>query len=180
MGYSMTNNTTLNQWELNFIPTNLGVNEITLNTAGTFLDRNISVTTTLTNNLSANINGTNIITSTISAKNTDLGTDDKSIIFSSNNNSGVGIDNDNTAVATISAIAAQSGFAAENSSLGTGTIEGSNSITKYIKEVKITPPSTGEREFGVTVPNGTNYITFVFHIDSSGNVKINNEYTLTY
>lgn len=47
MGYSMINNTTLNKWELNFNPTNSGTRTVTLNTAGTFLDRNIDIVVTI-------------------------------------------------------------------------------------------------------------------------------------
>lgn len=47
MGYSMINNTTLNKWELNFNPTDSGTRIVTLNTAGTFLDRNIDIAVTL-------------------------------------------------------------------------------------------------------------------------------------
>lgn len=47
MGYSMINNTTLNKWELNFTPTNSGTRTVTLNTAGTFLDRNVDIAVTI-------------------------------------------------------------------------------------------------------------------------------------
>jgi len=47
---------------------------------------------------------------------------------------------------------------------------GNATATKYITGVKITPGKT----FSIQVPNGntTDYITFVFSVDSSGNVTV--------
>ncbi len=46
--------------------------------------------------------------------------------------------------------------------------------TKFIKGVTLNKPSSGESKFSITVPNGegNDTITFVFHVDSSGNVTI--------
>lgn len=45
---------------------------------------------------------------------------------------------------------------------------------KYITGAKIVPPTSGTRSFTITVPNGstTEFIDFVFTVDSSGNVVI--------
>lgn len=45
---------------------------------------------------------------------------------------------------------------------------------KYINGIKIFAPSSGTRTFDITVPNGntTDFITFRFSVDSSGNVAV--------
>lgn len=55
-----------------------------------------------------------------------------------------------------------------------------NGTTYYLKEVTLAKPSSGSREFGIKVPNGDSTITFVFHVDSSGNVTVDDTYTGTY
>ncbi len=49
-----------------------------------------------------------------------------------------------------------------------------NGTTYYIKGVKLTAPSSGIKKFDITVPNGntTDFITFQFQVDSSGNVTV--------
>ena len=44
--------------------------------------------------------------------------------------------------------------------------------TKTITGVTITAPSSGTSTFSVTVPNGNSTATFVFNVDSGGNVTI--------
>ena len=47
------------------------------------------------------------------------------------------------------------------------------SITGSLSGVTINAPSSGTRSFSITVPNGqSSMITFVFTVDSSGNVTI--------
>lgn len=49
-----------------------------------------------------------------------------------------------------------------------------NGTTYYLKGVKIAAPSSGTAKFDITVPNGntTDFITFQFQVDSSGNVTV--------
>lgn len=47
-----------------------------------------------------------------------------------------------------------------------------SAATKTITGVTITAPSSGTSTFGITVPNGNSTITFVFSVDSSGNVTV--------
>ena len=59
---------------------------------------------------------------------------------------------------------------ANNVASGSGLSSGDKTATKYITGVKITPGKT----FTVQVPNGntTDYISFVFTVDASGNVTV--------
>lgn len=43
---------------------------------------------------------------------------------------------------------------------------------KTITGVTLTAPSSGTKTFSITVPNGNTTATFVFNVDSSGNVTI--------
>lgn len=45
-------------------------------------------------------------------------------------------------------------------------------ITGSMTGVTILAPSSGTNSFSVTVPNGNSTATFVFNVDSSGNVTI--------
>lgn len=124
--------------------------------------------------------GTNTVTPTASA------TGSQATLVSTNN-SGVSITatGGGTASVTATATTNAAGYAPASTQLGSATLTASSNTTtdiKYLKEVKIVPPSSGTREFGIVVPNGstTDFITFVFHVDSSGNVTIDNEYSLTY
>lgn len=48
-----------------------------------------------------------------------------------------------------------------------------NGAAYYLKGVTLTAPSTGERQFDITVPNGTSdTITFHFHVDANSNVYV--------
>ena len=69
------------------------------------------------------------------------------------------------------------GYTPTNNSFATGASTASNTadLTKYITGVTIqAPPSGTTRTFNITVPNGntTDYITFQFTVDSSGNVTV--------
>ena len=46
------------------------------------------------------------------------------------------------------------------------------SASAFISEVSMTTPSSGNRTFSVTVPNGNSNVTFMFSVDSEGNVTI--------
>lgn len=45
-------------------------------------------------------------------------------------------------------------------------------ITGTLSGVTITAPESGTSTFSITVPNGNTTATFVFNVDSSGNVTI--------
>ena len=103
------------------------------------------------------------------------------------NNSGISITATGGGTASVKATAKTNvaGYAPANTELGTATLNATKKTTteeKFLKEVTLAAPSSGTREFGIKVPNGSTseYITFVFHVDSSGNVTIDNEYSLTY
>ena len=101
------------------------------------------------------------------------------------NNSGISVTatGGGTASVTATATTNAAGYAPASTQLGSATLSATNkttTATKYLKEVEIVKPSSGTREFGIKVPNGNSTITFVFHVDSSGNVTVDNEYSLTY
>lgn len=59
-------------------------------------------------------------------------------------------------------------------------ISSSSSIaaeTEYLTGVKLVPPTSGTRSFSIEVPNGstTEFITFVFTVDASGNVTVDGQ-----
>lgn len=47
-----------------------------------------------------------------------------------------------------------------------------STITGTLNAVEIVAPSSGTNTFSVTVPNGIGTVTFVFNVDSNGNVTI--------
>lgn len=47
-----------------------------------------------------------------------------------------------------------------------------SAVSKAISGVTIQKPSSGTNTFSITVPDGSGTITFVFNVDSSGNVTI--------
>lgn len=120
---------------------------------------------------SMTIGGTNSVTASLTSSNATLVT---------TNNSGISLTGGGSATITATATTNQAGYAPASIQLGSATKTGNNSKTQYLKEVEIIKPSSGIREFGVKVPNGDSTITFVFHVDSTGNVLIDNEYNLTY
>lgn len=54
------------------------------------------------------------------------------------------------------------------------TLSSTNGTAYYINGVKLEAPSSGTRQFSITVPNGSasNFITFTFTVDSSNNVTV--------
>lgn len=97
-------------------------------------------------------------------------------ISSSTNNSGVSI------AATASATRAQvtyngtvAGWVSQSSgaqALAASSATALTGTTYYINGVTLTKPSSGTRTFSITVPNGSTTITFVFNVDTSGNVTV--------
>lgn len=133
----------------------------------------------------ATITGTNTVTATAS-----LSSDaNNTSVLSTANNSGIAISATGGGTASVIAKATTNtvGYSgAAGTQLGTATLSSGTdattiTTTKYLKEVTLVPPSSGTREFGIKVPNGEGeYITWVFHVDSSGNVTIDDTYNLTY
>lgn len=56
--------------------------------------------------------------------------------------------------------------------LAAGSATALTSTTYYINGVTLLTPSSGTRTFAITVPNGATTATFVFNVDTSGNVTI--------
>lgn len=72
----------------------------------------------------------------------------------------------NTAVnGWVSKAASADAYAASGATALTGT-------TYYLNGVTLTAPTSGTRSFSITVPNGSSTATFVFNVDTSGNVTI--------
>ena len=53
----------------------------------------------------------------------------------------------------------------------------SATATKYIQGVTLTKPTSGERQFSITVPNGDSTIMFVFHVYANGDVLVDDAFT---
>lgn len=117
------------------------------------------------------IGGTNSVTGSLTGSNATL---------TDNNNSGITLTGGGSATITATATTSTVGYAPASTQIGSATKTGSGTKTQYLKEVELIAPSSGTREFGIKVPNGDSTITFVFHVDSSGNVTVDNEYTGTY
>ena len=120
------------------------------------------------------VSGTNTVTPSVS-----VGTD-TNIIYASSDVSGVSFKatGGGTASANVIATTNQAGYAPANTQLGSNSNIAASSnttnVTKYIQGVKLVAPSSGTRYFDITVPNGntTDFITFRFTVDSSGNVTV--------
>ena len=78
------------------------------------------------------------------------------------------------AAATATAAITTAGYAETNASFATDTLAADSATsTYYIQGVTLTTPSSGTRQFDITVPNGANNTTtFYFCVDSSGNTRI--------
>ena len=118
--------------------------------------------------------GSNTVTPSVS-----IGSD-ANIVYASSDVSGVSFKatGGGTAKATATATTNIAGYAPANTQLGSNTDISASSTTtnttKYIQGVKLVAPSSGTRYFDITVPNGntTDFITFRFTVDSSGNVTV--------
>ena len=102
-----------------------------------------------------------------------------SVSTTDTNNSGVTIEFKGTrAAATATVKIDTAGYAPQSATYAATNISAatSSAATYYIQNVTLTKPSSGERKFGITVPNGDSTITFVFHVGSSGDVVVNESY----
>ena len=72
-------------------------------------------------------------------------------------------------------LSTSAGYWPYNSQPGSGGKSvGNVSNTYYLQGVTLNKPASGEAKFSLTIPNGVDdMITFVFHVDSSGNVVVN-------
>lgn len=98
------------------------------------------------------------------------------ITTSDSNTSGVSVTFRGSGAVSATAAITTAGYTNTTTSFATGTStsSGTKDLTKYITGVKIVAPSSGTRSFSIQVPNGntTDFITFVFTVDSSGNVTV--------
>ena len=79
--------------------------------------------------------------------------------------------------ATASASIAEEGYAPTDLDFsGTTSVTCTDAMaTKYIQGVTLNKPASGESKFSITVPNGNNdTITFVFHVNTNGEVVVDN------
>ena len=138
-------------------------------TAGYVTASSPSKTLTLTT-ATATVAGTNSVSITASATGTNA------LISGDDNGVAITVSSSASASATATATTGTAGFAKTSASLGSATLTGSNtdSSTFYISGVTIVAPSSGEgpRTFSITVPNGNSTVTFLFSVDSSGNVVV--------
>lgn len=143
--------------------------KVTLDTDHKYLNKDIELTINAQTATPAFTGGGVSGTASVSATN--------ATISDSTNNSGVSI------VASGSAIRAQVTYngavggwvtkANGAEALAAGDATALTNKTYYINGVTLTKPSSGTRSFSITVPDGNNTVTFVFSVDSSGNVIIN-------
>lgn len=108
-------------------------------------------------------------------------TDTNNVTWNQNNLSGIAITaNGNGSVSNlnIAANVTNAGYAPQANNYATATnlsiaaAANNATETKYLTGVTIQAPDSGERTFSITVPNGSTTITFVFHVDSNGNVTV--------
>lgn len=77
------------------------------------------------------------------------------------------------AAATATAAITTAGYAAINASFATDSLAADSATsTYYIQGVTLTIPSSGTRQFDITVPNGNSTVTFHFSVDANGNTSI--------
>lgn len=98
------------------------------------------------------------------------------VVVSDTDTSGVAITFDGSGEVSGLAQVTTAGYTPLNNSFASTSAVASNtaSTTKYITGVTLEAPNSGTRIFNITVPNGspTDYITFRFTVDSSGNVYV--------
>lgn len=104
-----------------------------------------------------------------------LTTSNMTISETDNGISLVAVGGGETSVTVVSEVT-QSGYVSSGTPLTSGNFTSSTttSTIKYISGVKLEAPASGTRSFTITVPNGStsDFIDFVFTVDSSGNVFI--------
>lgn len=78
------------------------------------------------------------------------------------------------AQATATAKVTTAGFAALNNSFATATLSSGSAASGnyYVQGITLTKPTSGTRQFDITVPNGNSTITFHYSVDSNGNTTI--------
>lgn len=143
--------------------------KVTLDTDHKYLNKDIELTINAQTATPAFTGGGVSGTASVSATN--------ATISDSTNNSGVSV------VASGSAIRAQvtyngavDGWVTKANGaevLAAGDATALTNKTYYINGVTLIKPSSGTRSFSITVPDGNSTVTFVFSVDSSGNVIIN-------
>ena len=117
------------------------------------------------------ISGTNTVSPTASV------TGNANVVLNTTNN-GISVTATGGGTASITATAKVStaGYGAVNDSVGSATFNAASNTTtasKYIAGVNLEAPSSGQRTFDITVPNGTNdTVTFRFIVDSNSNVWV--------
>ena len=97
-------------------------------------------------------------------------------ISSSTNNSGVSIAAAASATrGQVTYNGAVNGWVSKSNgaeAIAAGSATALTGTTYYINGVTLTKPTSGTKTFSVTVPNGATTATFVFNVDTSGNVTI--------
>lgn len=56
--------------------------------------------------------------------------------------------------------------------IAVGAASNASSQTKYLNGVTLVKPTSGERSFAITLPDGDNTVTFTFKVDSNNNVWV--------
>ena len=142
--------------------------KVTLDTDKKYLTKDIELTINATTATPVFKGGAVSGTATASSSNAS--------ISSSTNNSGVSIIAGGSAVrAKIQYNAAVEGWvskAADADAYAASNTTDLTSTTYYINGVTLTAPLSGTRTFSITVPNGNTTATFVFNVDTSGNVTV--------
>ena len=89
-------------------------------------------------------------------------------------NSGIAIQFTGSRTTATVATTATAGYMPASNKTATLAAGSANSSTYYLQSVKLVAPSSGTRKFDIIVPNGntTDYITFQFTVDASGNVTV--------
>lgn len=89
-------------------------------------------------------------------------------------NSGIAIQFTGSRATATVATTATAGYMPASNKTATLAAGSANSSTYYLQSVKLVAPSSGTRKFDIIVPNGntTDYITFQFTVDASGNVTV--------
>lgn len=117
------------------------------------------------------ISGTNTVSPTASV------TGNANVVLNTTNN-GISVTATGGGTASITATAKvnTAGYGGVNDSVGSATFNAASNTTtasKYIAGVNLEAPTSGQRTFDITVPNGTNdTVTFRFIVDSNSNVWV--------
>ena len=115
------------------------------------------------------IAGTNTITPSTSLSGTN--------VSFSNTNNGISVTSTGGGSAStfVSVTSTGAGYVPDNSQIASDTVGStseSTSASLYISGVTLQTPTSGLNSFSITVPNENSTITFVFNVDSNGNVTV--------